>query len=216
MWNFFVDGLGNDRSNDYLVRLHALQSSGQGRYGRDKDGVEVDHRRNLSKMYSWAIPNKEAIHHIVLTLVDQGISDLVSVGAGTGFWEMLISRAWNGSVHAYDIDPPPTEPGEPTENAYRHDRQHFPVKKGDSSVAAKFGPKSALLLSWPPYESSMAFDTLTAFNGDLLFYVGEGYGGCTGDYDFHDLLDERWEFLHCHDLPRWDGIRDDLCTFRRK
>lgn len=75
----------------------------------------------------------------------------------------------------------------------------------------------AMLLCWPPYDSPMAFDALSAFRGQYLFYIGEGAGGCTADDDFFDLLDEKWELVTiCEDFYSWAGIRDNLHLYKRK
>jgi hypothetical protein len=39
----------------------------------------------------------------------------------------------------------------------------------------------------------MASDALRAFRGHRIVYVGEDSGGCTGDQDFHELLNSEWQ-----------------------
>ena len=41
-------------------------------------------------------------------------------------------------------------------------------------------------------------------------------GGCTGDEDFHTLLDEEWTEIACHRPIQWWGIHDDITVFERK
>lgn len=69
---------------------------------------------------------------------------------------------------------------------------------------------------WPPYATSMAFDTLNNFKGNLLIYVGEGYGGCTGDDAFHEKLEEEWDLSEEVEIPQWAGINDSLQILCRK
>lgn len=67
----------------------------------------------------------------------------------------------------------------------------------------------------------MAADALCQFmdvGGGTVAYVGEGWGGCTGDDLFHGLLSEFFEEdydMSCS-VPQWSGIHDSLEVWRRK
>jgi hypothetical protein len=92
----------------------------------------------------------------------------------------------------------------------------FPVQRGSFEKLTEHRNR-ALLLSWPPYDDSFAYEVLEAFPGDTLFYIGEGDGGCTGDDAFFHLLYEDWEEVdYCRDHISWSGIRDHLTMYRRK
>jgi hypothetical protein len=92
----------------------------------------------------------------------------------------------------------------------------FPVEQGSVEKLAQHRNR-ALLLSWPPYDKPFAYEALSAFPGDTLFYIGEGDGGCTGDDAFFRLLYEEWEEVeYCPDHISWSGIRDYLTLYRRK
>ena len=56
-------------------------------------------RGELVKQYSWAIPNNKAIETIVK------YSPIIEIGAGTGYWGRLISKA-GGDIVCYDKNPP--------------------------------------------------------------------------------------------------------------
>jgi hypothetical protein len=94
--------------------------------------------------------------------------------------------------------------------------QYFPLTVGGSEVLAEDdNADRVLLLCWPPYDDPMAHDALHAYRSDLLIYVGEGYGGCTADDGFFDLLERDWSEVARMDIPHWAGIHDYLTIFRR-
>ena len=53
-------------------------------------------------------------------------------------------------------------------------------------------------------------------NPDAEGHAHEGYGGCTADDSFHQLLDDEWDEDQEVDLPQWDGIHDRLTVYRRR
>lgn len=63
--------------------------------------------------------------------------------------------------------------------------------------------RRALLLVYPP-PGPMARNCLEAYQGNVLFYVGEGRGGANGDAEFFDTL-EKVEFFYNRFLERGRG-----------
>ena len=202
-WNWKPD-IGNDLSNDYLREIARIRL--------DDESERWTVRQDLVRKYAWAIPTREALFAIVETCSHFRVSDIVSVGAGTGFWEQLISQMWRGSVFAYDIAPPSSTADE---NDYKHTTQYYPVGKGGSEVAGWHGGGSALFLSWPPYDTEMAETALACFPGSVVIYIGEGWGGCTGNNAFHDALEKDWKCVSRVQIPRWEGINDSLSIWVR-
>lgn len=160
-------------------------------------------RRRLAPLYAWAVPDQEAVDTLV------ALGPLVELGAGTGYWAALVSLA-GGDVVAYDAAPP----GE-ADNVYGHRHQWHPVHLGGPEKAAEHGDR-ALFLCWPPYDSPFALDSLLAYQGDTVAYVGEGRGGCTGDDLFHEELDAHWECTTTVQIPTWQGVYDRLEVYRRR
>ena len=155
--------------------------------------------------YSWAIPNKTAID----ALIEH--SPIVEIGAGTGYWAALIAEA-GGNILAFDPHPPRINS---TRNPY-HENQTtvFPVKRGGPKVAAKYSDRT-LFLCWPPYNSKMAHQTLQAYNGNTVIFIGEGMGGCTGDDEFFRLLEYEFCIEKEIEIPQWPGIHDRMMIFSR-
>ena len=101
-------------------------------------------RQELALKYAWAVPNED-----VLRLMKDFAKGYVEIGAGTGYWASLL-LSMNIKVDAYDDNSwKMSDPG----------KLWSPVHAGGPEMAAKH-PKSALLLVWPPYKSSMG-----AFHG---------------------------------------------------
>jgi hypothetical protein len=73
-----------------------------------------------------------------------------------------------------------------------------------------------LFMCWPEYAADWAYKALMRFQGDHLVYVGEGYGGCTADDNFHKELNENWDEVQLIALPQWFGLHDYLSIHKRK
>lgn len=186
--------------NPYLEHFRAVE----GDKGRWSDtGLFQDNRSQAVGRYAWAVPNQEAIQAIAQH------GPIVEIGAGSGYWACLLSKA-GVDVVAYDLHPPSTG-----ENHYDHKTEWFPVQEGGPEVAARYSDRS-LLLCWPPYKSPMSYDCLKNYLGRTVIYIGETPGGCTGSQEFHDLLAEEFEEVREVRLPCWNGIHDSLTIHKRK
>lgn len=171
-----------------------------------KWGYQI-YRDPLVRKYAWAIPGASAVERLV------GLSPLIEIGAGNGYWAQVISRA-GGFIEAYD-----REPGRHTRDA--GEDVWYPVIQGGVERITERHRRHTLFLCWPPYDDSMAADALCQFmdmGGCTVAYVGEGWGGCTGDALFHGLLSEFFEQdydMGCS-VPQWSGLHDSLEVWRRK
>lgn len=186
--------------NPYLDEFESLKAKYQESGGIFK---MFRHREELVKKYAWSIPD-DAIAQAILEHTPH--RKIVDVGAGTGYWGWFLSQ-YGLDVVCYDI--------EPYHNDYSANKW-LEVKKGGPESAG-IHPERALLLCWPPYSDSMAAQTLKAYQGDLLIYIGEGRWGCTGDDDFHYQIEESgtWEnVFHSHPV-NWRGIHSQNFIYRR-
>ena len=162
-------------------------------------------RHQLTKTFGWSIPTPGDIEWITSVLGGRGV---VEIGAGTGYWAWQLAQA-GADVVAVDLLPG-------GENTYCAATQYHPVHRGGPEVAG-LHPERALLLCWPPYGARMAVESLRAYEGDLLIWIGEGDGGCTGDEEFFRVRDAGWE--HIGDSPAhvtFSGIHCFVEAYRRK
>ena len=158
------------------------------------------HRTPCCMVFSWAVPTERALKFIGKH------GPVVEMGAGTGYWAGLL-RAYGYDVLALDK--------EPYDNAQAK-FQWSKVEKGVAEDLSKVDPARNLFLCWPPYASPMGYDALMHFKGKRVFYIGEGYGGCTGDDAFHELLEERFVHEHTMLIPSWPAVHDSLTMWVRK
>ena len=158
--------------------------------------------RNLRKVYAYAVPCDEALDAIAT------LSQIVEIGAGTGYWARLLSER-GADVTCYD-----------TFESHFDGGMHglyFEVRKGGpEKLRLKSNAGRTLFLCWPPYGDSMANKCLANYRGDTLVYVGEGEGGCTADGKFHEALYADWTEGRCITIPQWDLIHDYCWIYRRK
>jgi hypothetical protein len=167
-------------------------------------------RAESLEKYSYAIPDQEAIEALV------EYSPVVEIGCGLGYWAHLVQQA-GGEISPYDIN----VNDEGLVKLYRRDtyvKPYTEVFKGGSEVLEQHADKT-LFLCWPPYDESMAYvasQTYLNNGGKTIIYVGEGNGGCTGDDQFHELLEERMERVKSIYIPVWDSIHDRMEIWRVK
>lgn len=161
-------------------------------------------REALTKRYAWSIPTPHDLTWLAAQLDGQAV---VEVGAGTGYWAWQLQQT-GVDVAAYDLHAD-------EKNHYCDPITYHPVLRGTAEIAAVY-PDRALLLCWPPYNTSMAAEALRAYEGDTVVYVGEPGGGCTADDEFHETLEKEW-----HEVSRaprhvtWWGIHDYVTLWRR-
>lgn len=169
----------------------------------DYHGLGEPHylRPDLVRAFSWAVPNWKALDAIER----HSPSGVIEIGAGTGYWAHRLALN-DVRVMAFDIKP--FENGQAA-NAW------FNVVQGGPEKAA-LHPDKTLFLSWPPYAESMASDALQAYTGNTVIYIGEGWGGCTADDEFHDALNTYWKRVELVELPQYNGIHDSLFIFIRR
>lgn len=168
-------------------------------------GDQLETRRACIRKYGFAIPNEEALAAICK------LSPIVEVGAGTGYWAMLL-RERGCDVLAFDNAVPET--GKADQNEYGFNGTWTEVLHGDEQIAAKY-PRRTLMLCWPPYNTPMAAATLDAYQGRTLVYIGEGEGGCNASDEFFEELRDYWTEVATIDIPQWFGINDYLAIYQR-
>jgi hypothetical protein len=163
-------------------------------------------RNALVIKYSWAIPDDGAIK--ILTQYP-----ITEIGAGKGYWAKLISDA-GGNINAYDISYPNGK-----KNRYIDDSDYwYPVNLLEKDTIVDVTKKAAkekrtLFICWPSYSQPWAYEYLKTYiqnSGPRLIYIGEGFGGCTADDDFHSLISEKGNIVQEYSIPHWEGVNDFL------
>lgn len=198
--------------NDYLVKTRELgiPFSWSKLDDFERKSAAIMRRWEMVLEYAYAIPSEPALDLLV------ELAPIVEVGAGGGYWAMLL-RERGVDVIAYDIAAGKLH--SPTEGRDMRPRRLWTdVLRGEASRSGEH-PDRTLFLCWPPYDTGMAYDALSAYldaGGRTLVYIGEGNGGCTANESFFELLEQRMVEDHDHEawIPQWPGIHDYLSVWR--
>jgi hypothetical protein len=161
-----------------------------------------DYRRELLAEFSFAILTDAMVQAL------KQYSPLLEVGSGTGYWAYELRQAGADIVV--------TDPAPYSGIAYDPTKIWLEPERIDATVAVSKYPGRTLLMVWPSLERPWAHEALEAYEGDALIYVGEGYGGCTADDAFHELLEARWTETQQIDMPQWWGLHDYCAIYRRQ
>jgi len=156
-------------------------------------------RRKYIRRYGFPLWSNEATEKVLSIS-----TKLLSVGAGTGFLERTL-QVKGADIIATDINPE------------KWVWSHFDrIEELQGVEAVEKYPERDLFISWPSYDETWAHEVIQALQpGRVVFYVGEGRGGCTADDDFHSYLDENCEEVDVVHLPSWWGIHDNLYIYRK-
>ena len=155
-------------------------------------------RRFFTKKIGWSIPSKTAIETIT-AVVGDGL--IVSIGSGQAYWEQLLT------LHGVKVV---------ASDQVRPKRPFFvgQYEEMEASDAVKSFPEAtALFVNWPREFASSA---LPHFKGRYVISIGEnGHDGCTGDIGGILEDSEEWREIAEVEIPRWNGIHDNLVIFER-
>ena len=171
-------------------------------------------RQEIIRGFAHTLPDPDTVSFVVSTLLGwhwKGEADgVVSIGAGTGYWEALIALS-GFRVDAFDVAPPDRQPNEyhDTGTAY------YPIELGGPETAAGF-PKRVLMMAWPP-PGRLAIEALIAYSGKYLLYMGAMLDPeQNGDDEFFLELLRNWEMVAGIEPVRWQGSRDFVIFFKRR
>lgn len=165
--------------------------------------------------FGWAVPSRDAIALIAGYV---GQRRVLEIGAGRGLWARLLAGA-GVDIIATDVMPGALSP---TENLTIRDNPppdltYSPVELLDAVAAVeRYADREVLLMCWPALSEPYAAEALRAFHGDIVVYVGEAKGGCTGGDALHDALASGWREASEIAIPQWDGIYDWIVIYERR
>lgn len=172
-------------------------------------------RDRLLARYAHTISDPGTVGFVIKYVGGLGGGKMVSIGAGTGYWEGLLAQIVE--VTAFDIAPPDVLPNKyhgvfDASGSWGPTPLFHPVNRGGPERAAEF-PDYALFLSWPP-PGPLAHEALQAYTGNLLVFMG--VPKWNGNPDFYKVLDSEWELIDYRIPVRWRGIQDAVYVFCRR
>ncbi len=176
-----------------------------------ENGVELTTlRRDSTLRWAWSVPDPDSLAFVA----EHARGKIIDPMAGTGYWPYLLQQL-GIEVKASDLYPPLG--GTQENNHYHRGAEQFvKVHTCDAAEAMNnlMDPAFTLFLSWPPMSDGAA-KALEAYPGDRLIYIGEGWGGCTADDSFFELLAVGWTELASHRPVQYSGIHDFITVFDR-
>ena len=154
--------------------------------------------------YSFALPCLEVLNKM------KEIGNILEIGAGTGAWTRLLK--------GMGVDIIATDKRDIAYNGYfKKARDNKDVIVMDGLEAIKTYSDRNLFMCWPDYDQSWAFAVLERFrSGNYFFYIGEDYGGCTGNDDFHKYISSNFEKIEMLAIPQWYGMHDYFWVYKKK
>lgn len=195
---FYLDSMARwEKSKTRLTRWSSRED-----YLNDPMFLEFRLREEVIVKYGFAILDRRAIEAM------RPYAPLLEIGAGSGYWAYELQK--------YGIDVVATDPmtggyGFFSGEEPRRWQHHYTTIEILTSVeAVRKYPNRNILTVWPDYDESWAADALETFTGQVVIYMGEGYGNATADDRFHELLEQRFadrEFIPMphfeHSFDRW-------------
>lgn len=168
-------------------------------------------RQKHTSTTSWPILALEVATVLALFI---GKRRTLDAGAGTGFISRHLQNLGAKNIIASDVG---GEEFSKYDMSALYKRDHV-----GNSLDLLPGNFEIILLSWPPYLEPFAFEVAKKMAlGTILIYNGEGWGGCTGDDQFHEYLEDRFtvmenitEQLGVHHA-RFSGIYDRWTVYRK-
>jgi hypothetical protein len=165
---------------------------------------EYTARDKFIQRYGFAVLWSEAIEAM------RPHAPLLEIGAGSGYWTYELQR------HGIDCIATDTMEGEygfftregEDLSLRRWKKQYVEIEKLNSVEAVRKYPNRNLLSVWPDYNKSWAADALDIFTGQVVIYMGEGYGNATADDRFHELLDLRFRDQDRIPMPHFEHSYD--------
>lgn len=152
--------------------------------------------------YGFAILTEDAIERL------KKYAPILEIGAGLGYWAYEFQKR---GVDYVATEPHPNSFG----NYFKKSKLWVSMEKLEASEAVSKYPGRALLICWPSYQETWAAAALRAYDGPAVIYVGEGYEGCTGDNEFHEILYRDWKETEEIRIPQWRCIHDRIWVYIR-
>lgn len=164
-------------------------------------------RAQLTAKYSWTITDPGTFDFVRAHCPNRLLDPL----AGTGYWAYLLGQV-GVEVFASDLRPP--HPESDLNIWHAMVEQHVLVKEENAAEAMIISePGDTLLLSWPP-ASPVAEETLKAFRGNQMIYIGETSSTCASA-EFWALVAVNWHAIGGHTPVQFEHMHDHVTVWSR-
>lgn len=170
-------------------------------------------REDYIRKYGFFLINEDFINLSADLFENQNI---LEVGAGSGF---LSSCLKDKGLQVTAVDKAVQR------NSYGFKKKYCEIIEDDAKTFLRKNKDfyDVVYMSWPDYESNFAHDVLKSMTkGQTLVYIGESYGGCTGNDLFFDLLEQKTILLEGKTqkfqkyTSCWPGVHDRVYCYQIK
>jgi hypothetical protein len=161
-------------------------------------------RDEFRSRFSFAILDSKTVERL------SGFGPLVEIGSGKGYWAWELRKA-GVDIIATDA----TDKGRYWRSG--HWRESWTdIEQLDAVSALRKYSGRKLLSVWPDRGRTWPAEALRAYRGDTVLYVGEGPGGCTGNYEFHKILHDEFVSTAVFPIPHFYRQHDFLWVWERR
>jgi hypothetical protein len=161
-------------------------------------------RDEYIETFSFAVPTESILQEICK------YSPLLEIGAGSGYWAYELAK------RGADIVATDTKKGRYSPLQGHWSKKYTSVETLHAVKAVRKYPNRTLLSIWPDYDKPWSGEALKEFKGEVVIYIGESSGGCTGDNLFHRILEKDYKELESMMIPQFGGAHDYLNIYQRK
>jgi SAM-dependent methyltransferase len=153
--------------------------------------TKFSYRSNHIERFGFPILTNDSISTLSSYLKNMKVVDL---GCGTGY---LVWALKSKGVNIVGVDNFSSTYSS-TGTFEKH--QYAPAINADI-LGFDISSYDVVIMSWPDYGSPTAHSIAKKLkSGQIFIYQGEGYGGCTADDAFHDLVSDEAEFVEIEDV----------------
>ena len=150
-------------------------------------------RREFCENFSFAVPCVEAVRVIAK------YTPIVEVGCGSGYWaKILLNNGVDVVATNYDC------------GVYLFKNRFTTILNLTAKQVVETMAKT-VLTCWPSMDN-WCEDIIGA---RTIIYIGEGYSGCCGTDEFHNMIDEFYEPIEYCEIPNWFTVHDKLVVYER-
>jgi len=175
LFNYYTDySIPNNLFDKLKLNLEQLWNLVK-YYGPEKDNWSLLRKMDFINYFGYHYPTEYEIDKIV-KFVDN--DKVISIGTGVSFIERLLLEN-NIDIKASDS---------------KENNDIWMETNKDYATTSILNNKdhNAMMLCWPPYNTSMALNALLSFKGDKVIYIGENYEGYV-DIKFYNHLNENYK-----------------------
>ncbi len=193
---------------DIIERLAVIKNDVERANGFSQFSYEFyDIMKKMQKL-SYCIPSVKTYEMIYNYMRDNDLTTILSIGSGSGFFELHLQDYLNLKNLPCDII---------ASDIVLSETQYMPIEQIDAeSATEKYKNIDILLIPFPEYNKDWAYNALKKFKGDSVIYIGEGRGGCTADDQFHEYLDKEFEEISRDHMLQFNGYHIGIFINKRK